>query len=551
MIGVKNGGYYRYLFYQCFCIVLTVLLSACGKRHAADGYFHYNEQAGLATLDPAFAKNQAIIWATHQLYNTLVETNDQLELVPSLARRWEQSPDGLQFTFWLRTDVFFHDHPAFKDGKGRRMTATDVVYSFRRLMDPATASPGAWVFRHIVDPQNGFAALNDSVFSIRLKKPFQPLLGVLTNQYCSVLPKEAVASTDLPFRNHPCGTGPFRMKAWEEGQVLLLERNPAYFEIDNRGHRLPYLEGVKVSFLDSKAAEFLAFRQKKLHFLNDIDPSFKDEVITRQGVLRKQWQGIFVLQKQLYLNVEYLGIMLDTTQPAVRHSPLRFKAVRQAINYGIDRKKMILYLRNSIGTAAVNGFVPPGLPGFDSASIKGYSYDPPKARNLLESAGHHQRHPVPVIKLLTIPAYADLGSYIARQLADIGIRIQVEVVPKSLLLTQTANGDALFFRASWIADYPDPENFLSVFYGNNPAPPNYTRYRNKAYDLLYEKAIREPDVQKRINDYRLMDQMLIADAPIVPLWYDQVLRLVQPEVSGFKTNALNLLDLRHVKIRKQ
>jgi peptide/nickel transport system substrate-binding protein len=150
--------------------------------------------------------------------------------------------------------------------------------------------------------------------------------------------------------------------------------------------------------------------------------------------------------------------------------------------------------------------------------------------------------------LLTIPAYADLGSYIAKQLADIGIRIQVEVMPKSLLLTQTANGDALFFRASWIADYPDPENFLSVFYGENPAPPNYTRYRNKTYDLLYEKAIREPDVQQRINAYRLMDQMLIQDAPIVPLWYDQVIRLVQPEVSGFKTNALNLLDLRKVKL---
>jgi peptide/nickel transport system substrate-binding protein len=399
-----------------------------------------------------------------------------------------------------------------------------------------------------VDPQSGFSALNDSVFSIRLKKPFQPLLGVLTNQYCSVVPKEAVESSSLPFRNHPCGTGPFRMKAWEEGQVLLMERNPSYFETDSVGQPLPYLNGVKVSFLESKAAEFLAFRQKKLHFLNDIDPTFKDEVLTRQGVLRKRWEGVFVLQKQLYLNVEYLGILQDTTDLAVRNSPLRFKAVRQAINYGIDRRKMIRYLRNSIGNVAENGFVPPGLPGFDSAKVEGYTYNPELARSLLQTAGYHQKNPVPIIKLLTIPAYADLGSYIAKQLADIGIRIQVEVMPKSLLLTQTANGDALFFRASWIADYPDPENFLSVFYGENPAPPNYTRYRNKNYDLLYEKAIREPDVQQRINAYRLMDQMLIQDAPIVPLWYDQVIRLVQPEVSGFKTNALNLLDLRKVKL---
>ncbi|MFY7879379.1 MAG: ABC transporter substrate-binding protein [Lacibacter sp.] len=548
MNGVKKRSWGRIFRFHFLCILCVALQLACGKRETANGYFQYNEQAGIATLDPAFAKNQATIWAAHQLYNTLVETNDQMEIIPSLARKWEQSSDGLQFTFWLRTDVFFHDHPAFKNGKGRRMTARDVVYSFRRLMNPATASPGAWVFRHHVDPQSGFSALNDSVFSIRLKKPFQPLLGVLTNQYCSVVPKEAVESSSLPFRNHPCGTGPFRLKAWEEGQVLLMERNPSYFETDSAGQPLPYLNGVKVSFLESKAAEFLAFRQKKLHFLNDIDPTFKDEVLTRQGVLRKRWQGVFVLQKQLYLNVEYLGILQDTTDLAVRNSPLRFKAVRQAINYGIDRRKMIRYLRNSIGNVAENGFVPPGLPGFDSAKVEGYTYNPELARSLLQTAGYHQKNPVPIIKLLTIPAYADLGSYIAKQLADIGIRIQVEVMPKSLLLTQTANGDALFFRASWIADYPDPENFLSVFYGENPAPPNYTRYRNKTYDLLYEKAIREPDVQQRINAYRLMDQMLIQDAPIVPLWYDQVIRLVQPEVSGFKTNALNLLDLRKVKL---
>lgn len=208
----------------------------------------------------------------------------------------------------------------------------------------------------------------------------------------------------------------------------------------------------------------------------------------------------------------------------------------------------MLYLRNSIGTAAESGFVPTGLPSFDSAIVKGYSYDPAKAKALLLQAGFTSMKEVPEIKLLTIPIYADLGSYIARQLQDIGLTVKVEAVQKSLLLTQTSKSEALFFRGSWIADYPDAENYLSVFYGKNPAPPNYTRYKNAAYDALYEQSTREPNDSIRYKLYQQMDQMLMNDAPVVPLWYDMVIHLVQPTVKGFTPNALNWLELRRTKI---
>ncbi|HLP36504.1 MAG TPA: hypothetical protein VK159_06680, partial [Lacibacter sp.] len=116
-------------------------------------------------------------------------------------------------------------------------------------------------------------------------------------------------------------------------------------------------------------------------------------------------------------------------------------------------------------------------------------------------------------------------------------------------LTQTSKSEALFFRASWIADYPDAENYLSVFYGKNPAPPNYTRYKNAAYDALYEQSTREPNDSIRYKLYQQMDQMLMNDAPVVPLWYDMVIHLVQPTVKGFKPNALNWLELRRVKLK--
>lgn len=538
------------LVQQVLMVCLSaILLFACGKRRQNDtNFFKYNEVSGISSLDPAFAKSQSVIWATHQLYSTLVETDEQLHIVPSVAKSWDISANRLQITFHLRNDVFFHDNAAFTNGKGRRVVAADAVYSFQRLMDKATASPGAWIFNNRIDTVKGFESLDDTTFRINLQKPFVQILGVLSNVYCSIVPKEVVEKYGVDFRRNPCGSGPFRFKAWEEGQALILERNPNYFETDSTGNRLPYVDGVKVSFLDSKASEFMEFRQGNLHFINDIDASFKDEVLSKKGELRDSWKGKIVLNKHPYLNIEYIGILVDSTNPLLKNSPLKLKAIRQAINYGFDRRKMMLYLRNSIGTAAESGFIPTGLPSFDSAVVKGYSYNPQKAKALLKEAGFGNGKQVPEIKLLTIPIYADLGSYIARQLQDIGLNVKVEAVQKSLLLTQTAKSEALFFRGSWIADYPDAENYLSVFYGKNPAPPNYTRYKNPLFDVLYEQSTREPNDSIRYQLYQKMDQLIVQDAPVVPLWYDMVIHLVEPNVKGFQPNALNWLELRRVKI---
>src|SRR5205814_1463437 len=158
------------------------------------------------------------------------------------------------------------------------------------------------------------------------------------------------------FRRHPVGTGPFQFVAWEEGQALVLKKNNNYFETDSLGIRLPYLDGLKISFYSSKATEFLLFRQKQLEFINDIEASFKDEVISKTGGLRKKWDGKIILQTHPYLNIEYLGILVDSTNELVKSSPVRFLKIREAINFGFDRRKMILYLRNSIGTPAESGF---------------------------------------------------------------------------------------------------------------------------------------------------------------------------------------------------
>jgi ABC-type transport system substrate-binding protein len=529
-------------------LTIIILLAGCySSEKARENIFHYNETTGIASLDPAFAKNQSVMWAIHQVFNTIVEVDSQLNIVPSLASRWEISDDKKTYTFYLRNDVFFHDDPCFENGKGRKMTAADVVYSFSRIIGGETASPGSWIFNNKVDTIQPFAALNDSVFQLKLQRPYNPILGILSMQYCSVVPREAVEKYRNDFRRHPVGTGPFHFVAWEEGQALILKKNPLYFEKDAQGQSLPYLDGVKVSFFDSKATEFLLFRQKKLDFINDIDASFKDEVLTKTGVLRKDWEDKIKLQTHPYLNIEYFGILFDSSNALLKDSPLRQKKIRQAINYGFDREKMVLYLRNSLGIPAHAGFVPSGLPSFDDQKVKGYRYDPQLARQLVREAlpGGNTA----VIKLLTIPIYADIASYIARQLEEIGLRVEVEVIQKSLLLELTSNSRALFFRGSWIADYPDAENYLSVFYSKNPAPPNYTRFNSREFDALFEQAIAETNDSLRYELYRRADQVMISEAPVVPLWYDVVVRLVQPGIIDFQPNGLNLLELR--KVRKQ
>jgi peptide/nickel transport system substrate-binding protein len=528
---------------------IVIFFTGCYNEKKSDKkIFHYNADTGIPSLDPAFAKSQATMWPAHQLFNTLVETDDSLHLVASLAKYWDISEDRKIYTFHLRNDVFFHDDAAFVDGKGKKLTAKDVEYSFNRIIDKQVASPGSWIFNRKVDSLQPFRVIDDSTFQLRLLRPYHPILGILSMQYCSIVPKEAIEKYGTGFRRHPVGTGPFQFVAWEEGQSLVLKKNPNYFEKDSAGNRLPYLDGIKISFYDSKATEFLLFRQKQLDFINDIEASFKDEILTKKGTLRKEWDGKIELQAIPYLNIEYLGILVDSSNDLLKNSPMRSRKIRQAINYGFDRRKMVLYLRNSLGTPAESGFVPMGLPSFDSSAVKGYHYDPAKTKQLLAEAGFPDGKGLPQIKLLTIAIYADMANFLAKQLDESGIPVQVEVVQKSLLLEMTSNSRAAFFRGSWIADYPDAENYLSVFYSKNPAPPNYTRYKSEAFDAAFEKAITETNDSLRYKLYQQADQVMINDAPVVPLWYDKVVRLVQKNVKGFQPNALNLLELRRVNL---
>jgi len=204
------------------CCISLLTLSACHSDSSSSHktVFNINLDEGLTSLDPAFCRNQNTIWMDNQLYNGLLQVDDSLKIQPCIAKSWQISPDGLLYTFHLRHDVYFHNHPLFANGIGRKAVAADFVYSFGRLIDPKVASSGSWIFSDKVEGKRSFIALNDTTFQIKLRQPFPPLLTLLTAQYASVVPHEVVDYYGKDFRNHPVGTGPFKFKYWKEGEVM-------------------------------------------------------------------------------------------------------------------------------------------------------------------------------------------------------------------------------------------------------------------------------------------------------------------------------------------
>jgi len=518
------------------------------KNKDSKTVFRYNESKGIATLDPAYAKSQTLIWPVHQLFNGLVQMDNAMNIKPCIAKSWEISKNGKVYTFHLRNDVYFHDHKLFQNGEGRKVVAQDFVYSIERIYDPKTASPGAWIFNSL-DKKNSPVAINDSTIKFILKRPFPGFLGLLSMKYCSVVPKEIVEYYGDEFGSHPIGTGPFKFKRWKRGEKLVFRKNQHYFEKDSTGTTLPYLDAVAITFVSDKQSEFLEFIKGEIDFLSGLSPANKDELITRAGKLNPKYKDRIQMITQPYLNTEYLGFLTDTSLEDVRKSPVSNKLVRQAINYGFDREKMMKYLRNNIGTPANEGFIPKGLPAFAPKKIDGYTYQPDKARELLKKAGYPGGKGLQEITLTTTDDYKDICEFIQHQLSDIGIEISIEVSTGATFRDMVANSKLLFFRGSWIADYPDAENYLALFYSKNfsPGGPNYTHYKNKQYDRLYKKALATVDDSKRRELYQAMDQAIINDAPIVPLYYDQVVRFVHKDVKNLNSNAMNLLTLKYVK----
>ncbi len=527
------------IYLSISCIIISFF--SCGNNSNINKdhlVFRYNEYASINTLDPAFSRTLQDNSVCNQLFNGLVQLDKDLNILPSIAKNWTISEDGLKYSFSLREDVYFHKHKLFGKDSTRTVIAKDFEYSLNRLRDKKIAAPGSWVLNKVDD----FEAINDTLFEITLKQPFPAFIGLLTMKYCSVVPKEIVNHYGTEFRSHPIGTGPFKFKRWEENIKLVFRKNRRYFEKDETGKSLPYLEAVTVTFLPDKQSEFLQFAQGNIDYVSGLDASYKDELLTADGRLRDKYSETVNMIRGPFLNTEYLGFYLDSETPEIQS-----ELIRKAVNYGFDRKKMMIYLRNGIGNPANGGFIPIGLPGY-SESI-GFSYLPEKAKQLVKQFKKQSGITNPEINLVTTSNYLSFCEFIQRELEKTGLKINVDVMPEATLRSARSNGKVDMFRSSWIADYLDAENYLSIFYSKNFAPngSNYFHYKSTVFDSLYNKAFTVTNIEERKLLYTTMDSLAMEKALMVPLFYDEVVRFTRKNVKGLGINPINLLDLRRVK----
>lgn len=552
-----------------FTILALLLLSCNQKKETGKNVFTLNLSQNIETLEPVMSNSNQSIWGLALMMEGLVEYDKQNNLIPCLAKSWTISEDGLTYTFTLRSDVYFHDSPCFKlnGGKGRKVSASDFKYCIERVNNPKTKTRGSWVFRDRIKGAqeyidfmsgktssevtgiSGLKAYNDSTLVIELTKPFSPFLSILTMSYGFVYPKEAVEHYGDKFGQNPVGTGAFKLDKWIFDQELLYEKNPSYWGKDSQGNSLPYLDGVRITFTQSSETEFLDFQNGKYDYHDPSSETF-DQITDKNGNLLEADSKNFNMKKQPWLQTVFFGMMQSSELPGGKEGPFAGnKKLRQALNYAVDRDKIMNFVLKNRGIAAVNGPLPPGMPGFDS-TIKGYNYDKEKALKLLDEAGFPNGKG---LNLTLVTGNEEIQKTIAiavqEQFRSIGIDLKLDQLVQSTLISKQEEGVFPFWRASWGADYFDPENFMALFYSKNITPkgPNRVGYNNPEIDALYEKSLAITDFAERKKIYNTMQNIVIEDAAWLFLYYNEKVYLLKNNIEGFYLDGLNIINLKYTK----
>jgi len=546
-------------------LLISLVFYSCSKKQTSDNIFRYNETQGIENLDPVMCSNYASGWPLQQMCEGLVEYTKDMQLTGSIASLYKISDDGITYTFYLNKKVYFHDNPCFPEGKGREVKSTDFKYCFERVCDPRTKTRGAWVFRDRIKgaleylnsiKENkfdvkeiiGIQCPDDTTLVITLNRPFAPFLSILTMPYGFVYPREAVEYYKDNFGYNPVGTGPFRFVKWDFDKELLLEKNQNYWKKNKKAEALVYLDGIKVTFTKSSETVFLDFQGGKLDYY-DPSPEVLSQITDDIGKLKPEYD--FELVKQPWLNTVYLAMQLDKNMPGGVNNPLSDnKKLRQAINYAIDREKIIKYVLKFRGTPGENGTIPKGMPGY-SPEVIGYKYDKQKAAQLLAEAGYPGGNGL-TLKLTVSNEDTQklIGETVQAQLKDIGIDVQLDFMQASTLRSSQVGGELAFWRANWGADYFDPENFMALLYSNNKTPngPNYTHYSNPKVDELYDMAMKETDFDKRKKMYNDAERIVLEDSPWIILYYNEVIYLKNKRVADMYIDGLNTMILKRAKV---
>jgi peptide/nickel transport system substrate-binding protein len=531
------------------------------------GTFIYNESENFKSLYPLNVTETVSSRLANQIYEGLVRLDQQdLSVQPAIAKDWEIDSTATKYTFYLREGVKFHDDPCFPNGEGREVTAQDFKYCFDRLCEDGPKNQSYWIFKNKVKgadeyhqaskegdaPEGGVEGvkvIDDYTLVIKLKRPNASFLNALAMSQTSVFPKEAVEKYGKNMRTNAVGTGPFKIKEIAEGEAVILTRNENYWGTDEHGNQLPYLDAIKVTFIGEDKSALLEFKKGNLDMKYRLPLEMVNEVVNNETRGLTEDYKEFQLQSGPALSLNYYGF---------QHQSDIFsnKKVRKAFNYAVDRQKLVKYTLKGVGIPANNGVVPPAIVGYRAKQVEGYELDEDKARRLLEEAGYVEGEGFPEITLQINSGGGrriQVAEAVQKMLQEnLNINVNVKVLPWPQHLERIETGKTKFWRSGWQADYPDPENFLNLFFGlhlpeeGERSYINTVRYNNSTYDSLLTLALKTQEEEKRNELYLKADQKAVDDAVIIPLYYERTHRLVQPYVQNFPQNPMEYRTFRNV-----
>ncbi|MDX1661857.1 MAG: ABC transporter substrate-binding protein [Gemmatimonadota bacterium] len=506
-----------------FALILGLIggiVSACGgdgagRRDADRNILHLSIGADPASLDPIQAVDVNRGELVAYMYDALVQFTDD-EVQPNLAESWEISEDGTVYTFRLRDDVYFHN--------GRKLTAEDVVYSFERVLRPASASPLTWVLDKIVgadamadgeaEALEGIRAVDPRTVEITIGEPYAPFLKLMAMPAAHVVPKEEIESKGEAFSEAPVGTGPWIFESWAHDDVMRLSSNPRYHG------GAPEMDGIEIRIIPETTTVIAEFERGNLDWV-DMNEFPRPEFERFAG--DPEWEG--QIHDRPALITYYL---------ALNNSEEKFAdpRVRRALNLAID----VDQIAEVIYPGEVNlshGPIPPGLPGYREDG-EPYGFDADSARALLSAAGADDL--TFDVYFRTLALNQRFLEAVQANLADVGVTMNLQQRDWTAVRQSVNQGELDAYLLNWFADYPDAENFLyPLFYSEMAgAGGNAAFYRDATVDSLILTARTTLDDAERIALYEEADRRIFEDAPWIftvhPVDYD----MVQPWVEGYE-----------------
>ncbi len=496
------------------------------------GVFNGRVGANPPTLDPAFTTDTTSGKVIGNIFNGLVEFNEDLEIVPALAEDWKVSDDALTWTFNLREGVEFHN--------GDEFNVEDVIYSFTRLLNPKTQSPRGWLLEDVIGAKEfmdgkaekveGFKALDDYTLEITLKRPFTPFLSVLAMNNTKIVSQKAVEKYGKDFAQNPVGTGPFKFAEWKHDNKIILDNNENYY-VEGR----PYLDKINFRIISEGTSAFPEYEQGNIY---QIDSDIPDGQMQRVISPDSEFADEFI--KVTRLGTYYFGFN-------VQKEPFNNKKVRQAVNYAINKEIIANVIKNGLVDPA-NGILPPGMPGYNP-DIEGYKYDIEKAKKLLAEAGYENGVPGTYeLSYNTGKAHQSIAEAIQASLKKLGINVELVNMDWGTYIQKVDQGNTNMFRMAWLSDYPDADNFLyGLFHSKNAgAGGNYSFYKNPKIDKMLEKAREMKPGQERIALYQDIEKKLVDDAVWAPVYYYTTPVLVKPFVHNYVMNGQSEMPFTNV-----